>query len=112
MFSNVYICEIIVYIYVNKTINNMAKTEKPITKTENEPIAAVANTPESGIFQLKSKGLQEQFSNLDMAKRAYGKLKKQKLSEGGSFKIELLKKKEGSQVWETVDMIKISEDEE
>jgi hypothetical protein len=65
-----------------------------------------STTIDGGTFLVKTKGYKEQFSSLDAAKRAYGRLRKKKAEDGEKFKIELLKKeKNGSfEVIEEIEM--------
>ena len=80
------------------------------TKKVRKPTAkATASNPNEGTFVVKTKGYKEQFSSLDSAKRAYGTLKRKKISEGDSFKIELSKKGDGAN-FDVIEQIEKSED--
>jgi len=61
---------------------------------------------DAGVYLVKTKGYKEQFSSLDAAKRAYGRIRKKKTSDGEKFKIELLKKEKGGnfEVIEEIEM--------
>ena len=82
------------------------ETTTPKTKSSRKKSVKTAN-PDTGTFIVKSKGYKEQFSSLDAAKRAYGRLKKKKSSEGERFKIELLKKEKNGSL-ETIEEIEMS----
>ena len=60
-----------------------------------------------GTYLVKTKGYKEQFSSLDVAKRAYGRMKKKKTAEGERFKIELLKKEKNGSL-DTIEEIEMS----